>query len=371
MEPSHTRQGSAHNHAPLAGQVAAHRQTPQVVVLGTGGTIAGRASDPADHVGYTAGVVPVSELLAGVALPLGVAVRAEQVAQVDSKDMHHGVWRALLARTAALLADDAVAGVVVTHGTDTLEETAYLLHRLLRPAKPVVLTCAMRPASALVPDGPQNLADALWLAAQPGVRGVLAVCAGQVHSGLEVRKAHTWRVDAFDSGDAGALGVLEAGAWVPWRGWPEAAGPQAAALEHLLAQPTWPRVDWISNHTDADGAIVRDLLAAAQAAGASAPRGLVVAGTGNGTLNTGLEAALREAVATGWSVCVTTRCAGGRVRPPVSSAGAQRVGREQWFYSALVPSKARVALMLHLTGTGTGTGTVAAGAAVEEDLQAG
>ena len=340
MEPSHARHGEGQGQAPAA--------APQVVVLGTGGTIAGRASDPSDQLGYTAGVVPVSELLAGVALPPGVSVRAEQVAQVDSKDMHHGVWRALLVRAAALLADPAVAGLVVTHGTDTLEETAYLLHRLLRPAKPVVLTCAMRPASALVPDGPQNLADALRLAALPGARGVLAVCAGQVFSGLEVRKVHTWRVDAFDAGDAGALGVLEAGAWVPWRTWPEAAGVDATALESLLALPQWPRVDWISNHTDADGALVRDLLAAAHlgAGATTAPRGLVVAGTGNGTLNAGLESALREAVAAGWGVCITTRCARGRVRPP---AQPERAG---FFYSSLVPAKARIALMLALVGAG-------------------
>lgn len=340
MEPSHTRQAQ--------GQAQGGADAPRVVVLGTGGTIAGRAADPSDQLGYTAGVVPISELLAGVALPLGVAVQAEQVAQVDSKDMHHGVWRALLARTAALLADDTVAGVVVTHGTDTLEETAYLLHRLLRPAKPVVLTCAMRPASALVPDGPQNLADALWLAALPGARGVVAVCAGQVFSGLEVRKVHTWRVDAFDAGDAGALGVLEAGAWVPWRPWPGAEHAEAGTLAPLLAQPQWPRVDWISNHTDADGAVVRDLLLAARltADGSGRPRGLVVAGTGNGTLNAGLEAALREASAAGWGVCITTRSARGRVRPPAGS------GETGWYYSSLGPAKARIALMLALAGAG-------------------
>lgn len=344
MEPSHTRQALVHGH----GHGHGHAATPRVVVLGTGGTIAGRAADPSDQLGYTAGVVPVSELLAGVALPPGVDVQTEQVAQVDSKDMHHGVWRALLVRTAALLADPSVTGVVVTHGTDTLEETAYLLHRLLHPAKPVVLTCAMRPASALVPDGPQNLADALWLAALPGARGVLAVCAGQVFSGLEVRKVHTWRVDAFDAGDAGALGVLEAGAWVPWRAWPEAPRADTTALERLLAQPQWPRVDWISNHTDADGALVRDLLVASRLGDKEGqrPRGLVVAGTGNGTLNVGLEAALREAVAAGWGVCITTRCARGRVRPPDGRGGPA------WYYSSLVPAKARIALMLALAGVG-------------------
>lgn len=319
-----------------------------VVVLGTGGTIAGRASSRDDNVGYTAGQVSVNDLVASVPAWAELALEVEQVAQVDSKDMVFGIWQALAQRLAFHLARPDVGAVVVTHGTDTLEETAYLLHNLLRPAKPVVLTCAMRPASALVPDGPQNLTDALSLAALPGAHGVLAVCAGQVLSGLEVRKVHTWRIDAFDAGDAGPLGVLEAGAWVPWRAWPEAGCIDVAALEPLLAQPQWPRVDWISNHADADGALVRDLLAAVhRGAGATtAPRGLVVAGTGNGTLNAGLEAALREAVAAGWGVCITTRCARGRVRPPAHPDGAG------FFYSSLVPAKARIALMLALAGVG-------------------
>src|SRR4051812_44914182 len=114
----------------------------EIVVLGTGGTIAGRAASAADNVGYRAGEVPVDELLRGLAVPGGLRVHAEQVAQIDSKDMDFAVWATLAGRCAHWLAQEEVAGIVVTHGTDTIEETAFFLHCLLAPAKPVVLTGA-------------------------------------------------------------------------------------------------------------------------------------------------------------------------------------------------------------------------------------
>ena len=129
----------------------------RIVVLGTGGTIAGRAASGGDNIGYTAGQVGVADLLGGIEAPQGLALAAEQVGQLDSKDMEPGVWLQLARRCAFWLAEADVAGVVVTHGTDTLEETAFFLQAVLAPGKPVVLTCAMRPASSLSPDGPQNI----------------------------------------------------------------------------------------------------------------------------------------------------------------------------------------------------------------------
>jgi L-asparaginase len=181
------------------------------VILGTGGTIAGRAARSGDNVGYVAGQVSVGDLLAGVPVLQGVPLEVEQVAQVDSKDMQFGLWKRLLQRLSHHLARDEVRGVVVTHGTDTLEETAFFVQTVLRPVKPVVFTCAMRPATALVPDGPQNLLDAVVLAGHDEVGGVVVVCAGLVHAAEHVAKVHTYRVDAFDSGDAGPLGCVEEG----------------------------------------------------------------------------------------------------------------------------------------------------------------
>jgi L-asparaginase len=315
--------------------------TKKLVVLGMGGTIAGRAAQASDHVGYVAGEVPVNDLVAGLTLPKGVSVTCEQVAQIDSKDMTFGAWRALLQRVQACLADPDVHGVVVTHGTDTLEETAYLLHAVLSPSKPVVLACAMRPATALVPDGPQNLLDALIVAAEPNASGVMAVCAGNIHGALDVQKTHTYRVDAFDSGDAGPMGCVEAGSCTWWRRLPPPASPLVPDLALVLQADALPRVEWLTSHACADGWMVRALLAHANQPGVPPLRGLVVAGTGNGTLHRELEEALKQAQDAGIVVWRSSRCARGRV---LANEGAR------WPVAAgqLAPAKARLALQLSL-----------------------
>ncbi|MGQ9725335.1 MAG: asparaginase, partial [Tepidimonas sp.] len=172
---------------------AAAQRARVLVVLGMGGTIAGRAAAAHDVVGYRAGVVPVADLLAGLAPPAGCGVEAEQVANVDSKDMTPALWQALLAAVQRHLQRPEVVAIVITHGTDTLEETAWLLQTVLQPARPVIIVGAMRPASAVAPDGPQNLADALVLAADrrlQGAGGVWVTLAGRVFDARTVRKVH-------------------------------------------------------------------------------------------------------------------------------------------------------------------------------------
>ncbi len=317
--------------------------TDRLVVLGTGGTIAGRAQRPEDHLGYRAGEVAVDELLQGIVLPAGMRIEAEQVAQIDSKDIGPEVWCLLLQRVRQHLDRPDVRGIVITHGTDTLEETAWLLQRLLAPAKPVVLTCAMRPATALAPDGPQNLADALRVAAEPCARGVLAVCAGRIHAGAEVRKVHHYRLDAFDSGDGGPLGVIEQGICSWYRPWPSALSEHAPALcERLLAARQWPRVECLFSHGGADGWLVRTLLERDRALDPESEdrlRGLVLAGTGNGTLHADLLATLQEAQAAGIEIRRTTRCASGRIVSD-DEKGVRVL--------SLPPAQARLALMLEL-----------------------
>lgn len=303
----------------------------RIVVLGTGGTIAGRAATAADNVGYRAGEVPVTELLRGLDGLQGIALEAEQVAQIDSKDMDFALWRELARRCAAHLARPEVAGVVVTHGTDTMEETAFFLQSVLAPAKPVVLTGAMRPATSALADGPQNLADALALAATPGVRGVCVAFAGQVHGPADVMKVHSYRLDAFSSGDAGPLAVVEEGRVRQLREWPQ--GRAVRVPEALPEAKDWPRVEIVMNHAGADGAIVRALVR-------DGVRGLVAAGTGNGTLHHALEAALVAAQKDGVAVRRASRCAQGRVLPTPGSALPVAEG--------LSPVKARIALMLDL-----------------------
>lgn len=303
----------------------------RIVVLGTGGTIAGRAASARDNVGYRAGEVGVADLLQGLPVLQGFGLEAEQVAQIDSKDMGFGVWCTLAARCAHWLAQEDVAGLVVTHGTDTMEETAFFLQSVLAPVKPIVLTGAMRPATSAGADGPQNLADALAVAASPLAQGVCVAFAGAVHGAQDVQKLHTYRLDAFSSGDAGPIAYVEEGRLRLLRAWPQ--GAVLRELQTLRAPADWPRVEIVLNHAGANGAIVQSLLRDGIA-------GLVVAGTGNGTLHHALEAALLQAQRQGVAVRRTSRCPQGRVIVH-GDAGLPAA-------DGLSPVKARVALMLEL-----------------------
>lgn len=301
-----------------------------IVILGTGGTIAGTASNAADNVGYTAGQLSVASLLAAIPQLAGRQLEAEQVAQLDSKDMDFGTWQRLAQAVARHAERPEVKGIVITHGTDTLEETAYFLQRVLAPGKPVVLTAAMRPASALVPDGPQNLVDAVAVAAHAEARGVTVVLAGRVHHPEQVQKAHSYRVDAFRSRDDAVLGLVEEGSLRRVGEWP---ATQALGLARIAADAkSWPRVQIVLNHAGADGSVVRALLA-------QGVDGLVVAGTGNGTLAQDLEQALLQAQAQGVRVLRSSRCDAGPVME--NASGLASAG-------ALSPVKARVELILQL-----------------------
>jgi L-asparaginase len=316
-----------------------------VVILGTGGTIAGTGSDPARSWQYRAAQLSVAQLVEAVPALAGVSLEAVQVAQIDSKDMRWPVWQALGRALQTHLARDDVAGVVITHGTDTLEETAYLLHRLVDGAKPVVLTAAMRPATAPDADGPGNLRDAVRVvqeAARRGQGGVMVVMHDRIWSGAHVRKAYSSALDAFDGGGHAPLALLdEYGAWTQVSAaWPQAGG---AGLDVLANKP--PRVEIVFSHADADGWLVDAALV--HAAASSEPlAGLVVAGTGHGTIHEGLQAALERAVAQGVTVWRSTRVARGGVE--------SREGDVWQAGGDLTPAQARVALMLTLQGVPNG-----------------
>jgi len=316
-------------------QNSSDNSAARVVVLGTGGTIAGTSASAGDNVGYTAAQRGVAELVAGVPALAQVPLESEQVAQLDSKDMGYAVWRELAQRIARHLARADVAGVVVTHGTDTLEETAWFLQRVLAPAKPVVLTAAMRPATALHTDGPQNLVDAIGIAREPGAHGVVAALAGTLHGARDVRKVHPYRIDAFSSGDAGPLGRIEEGRLRRLRDWPEPG--EALGVESLPQEGNdWPWVEIVTSGVQADGAAVRALLAAGV-------HGLVVAATGNGSVHADLESALHTAQQQGVAVLRATRCLDGTI---IEAASAQPDALPS--AGDLTPVKARVELMLRL-----------------------
>ena len=307
----------------------------KLVVLGTGGTIAGEAASPDDDLGYRAGTLPVSALVGAFRLPAAISVESEEVAQLDSKDMDFATWRALSVAVVRHLARAEVVGVVVTHGSDTLEETAYFLDRVVAPTKPVVLTAAMRPATSRQADGARNLRDAGAVATDPNARGVIAVVAGVIHAGRDVRKVHPQRLDAFGSGDDGPLGSVADGVLAMRRPWPVAQA--AIDIAQLPADDKpWPWVAIVTSDAGADPRAVRALVAAGCA-------GIAVATTGNGTVHRALESALADAVANGCLVLRATRCLAGAIvdpTPPVPGALPSA--------GALTPQQARVELIVRL-----------------------
>ena len=303
-----------------------------VVILGTGGTIAGRAGNGCDNIGYTAAQLGIEQLLQSVPAISGYGpLMAEQVMQVDSKDMSFAAWALLAGRVNHFLAREDVQGIVITHGTDTLEETAFFLQAVCRPAKPVVLTCAMRPATALLSDGPQNLLDSVAVARQEGASGVVVVCAGTVHSAFDVQKVHPYKLDAFSSDDAGPIAHIEEGRLRILRNWPVTQQGQASPAIETIAQ--WPRVEIVMSYAGATDGIVEALVA-------QGVKGLVVACTGNGTIHHALLSALLKAQTAGVKVLRATRCLNGRVLAMTGDAIPDSNG--------LSPVKARVALMLEL-----------------------
>ena len=316
----------------------------KVVILGTGGTIAGTANDPSRAWAYQAAQLSVAQLIEAVPALQGVPLEAVQVAQVDSKDMSWSIWRQLGRALHVQLARDDVAGVVITHGTDTLEETACLLQALHDGAKPVVLTAAMYPATSPDADGPGNLRDAVRVVQESARRclgGVVAVMHGRVWSAVDVRKAHSHALDAFDGGGASPLVALaqdDRSEAV----WPS-AWPTCGRFGWGYLEVNPPRVEIVCSHADADGWLVRAMLAHAQTS-ARPLKGIVVAGTGHGTLHEGLAQALREATQQGITVWRSSRVARGGV--------LAREGDEWPAVPHLTAAQARVALTLSLLGAG-------------------
>ena len=186
---------------------------PHVRVLAMGGTIAGAATSTTDSTGYRAGTTDIADVIARVPEIAAIAqITSEQFAQIDSSDLTDGLLLALARRVVELGNDPTVDAIVITHGTDTLEETAYLLHLTVGAVKPVVLVGSMRPPTALSPDGPMNMFAAVAVAASPASRGqgVLVVMNDEIHTARDVTKSSSLRVDAFES-PYGALGSVTDG----------------------------------------------------------------------------------------------------------------------------------------------------------------
>ena len=322
----------------LAVPVLAADKPPSIVVLATGGTIAGAAASDV-QAGYTSGQVGVEQLLAAVPQARKLAsLRGEQISNIGSQDMNDEVWLKLARRINELLAQPDVDGIVITHGTDTIEETGYFLNLVVKSKKPVVLTAAMRPSTALSADGPLNFFNAVAVAAHKDAvgRGVLVVVNDWIHGASSLTKTSTTAVQTFLSPLRGLMGVVAYGEVEFYRG---PVGRNTLDSEFSLDGVTaLPRVDIVMAHANMDGALID----AAVAAGA---KGLVIAGVGNGNMTkAGLDALAAQAKK--GVVCVrSTRVATGRVGRNVE-VDDDKLGLIA--SDDLNPQKARVLLRLAL-----------------------
>ncbi|WP_250398881.1 asparaginase [Synechococcus sp. MU1648] len=306
----------------------------RLLLLATGGTIAGCAADSTTLNGYTAGVLGGDALLAAVPQLQDLAsIAVEQVANVDSADLLFAHWRALVGRIRdAFAADPELAGVVITHGTNTLEETAWLLQLLIDDPRPVVLVGAMRPATALSADGPLNLLQAVQVALSREARGhgVLVVMDGQIHGARAVTKVATQGVGAFASLGSGPLGwVDDVGVHLP-----TTSGSRQVPFAGLPLPERWPQVPIVYGSVEPELLMLTACLQAGVA-------GLVFTGTGAGQLSAAERSALQAWPGKRALMLRANRCGSGPVHHHYED---ERLGLLP--AGNLNPQKARVLLLL-------------------------
>ena len=314
---------------------------PRVVIVATGGTIAGVA-ESTTAAGYKSGAVAVDVLINAVPQMKAFAdVRGVQVSSIGSQDMNDEVWVKLAVEVNRLLAQTDVDGVAITHGTDTLEETSYFLNLVVKSDKPVVMTGSMRPSTSLSADGPLNIYNAVGVASDKRARGrgVLVVANDDIHGARAITKRHTTDVQTFVSPEVGLIGVCL---------FDDRDFIRSPARAHTTATPfsvaagdLLPRVDIIYAHAG----MSPDLIDAAAGRGA---KGLVIAGVGDGNLTAPALEAVKRAVAKGVVVVRSSRVGEGVTRRNIEVAD-DTIGTVASL--DLNPAKARVLLKLALTKT--------------------
>lgn len=321
---------------------AAGAQKPTVYILATGGTIAGTGASETGS-SYKAGAITVDQLLAAVPDILEIAdVKGEQVANIGSQDMNTAIWLKLSQRVNELLADPEVDGIVITHGTDTQEETAYFLTLTVKSDKPVALVGSMRPSTAISADGPRNIYNAVAcvVAPQSKGRGVMVVMDDTILSADDLSKTNTLAVGTFQNPNFGHMGIVYNNKPIFSR---------YSAKRHTVnsefdvrGMSELPRVEVIASYSDASPLFV-------DAAVAAGVKGVVVAGVGNGNMTTTMQNALAEAhKRTGLAVVRSSRV------PTGPTAQWDEVDDDALGFAASWyrnPWRARVLLMLALTKT--------------------
>ena len=321
--------------------VIAFAQKPNIHILATGGTIAGSGAS-ATATNYTAGQVAIGTLLDAVPDLKNIAnVTGEQVVRIGSQDMNDEVWLILAKRINELLAKPEVDGVVITHGTDTMEETAYFLNLTVKSDKPVVLVGAMRPSTAISADGPLNLYNAVVTAMDKASvgKGVLVVMNGIILGAENVTKMHTTSVETFQAPNAGALGYLF-NSKVYYNQSPLKKHTTQSVFD-VTDLDKLPKVGIVYSHSNIDSDMVEPMLE-------NGYQGIVHAGVGNGNIHKNIFPVLEKACQKGIQVVRSSRVPTGpsTLDNEVDDAHYQFVASQQ-----LNPQKARVLLMLALTQT--------------------
>lgn len=321
--------------------IAQNGQTlPRVWVLSTGGTIAGTAATPDTLAEYKAGSLTGAELVNSVPeIRRHADVHVEQIANLRSSDLTTEHWLTLANRINKLFAQDQkLAGIVVTHGTNTLEETAYFLNLAVRDARPVVLVGSMRPATAISADGPLNLLNAVRTASSPASRGkgVLVLLNDEIHGARDVTKTNTLRVETFRSPDFGYLGYADPDAVIYYRA--STRRHTAQSEFDVTGLMKLPKVEIVYSYIQPGANIIQSVLA-------NGVDGIVFAGTGAGLLSASEMTVLKSAASRPLMVR-SNRTGSGRVLANTEFDGIGMIPAD-----TLNPQKARVLLMLALTRT--------------------
>jgi L-asparaginase len=321
-----------------ASQHALAQQKPNVIILATGGTIAGAAATGTQS-GYKSGAVTIDAMIAAVPGIQDMAnIKGEQISNVGSQDMSFDIMLKLAKRINQLMPSSDVDGFVVTHGTDTMEETAFFLNLVVKGDKPVVMVGSMRPSTAVSADGPLNLYNAVGVAIDPAAkgRGVLVVMNDWIHAAHSLTKTSTTAIQTFMSPLRGVVGVSAYGKndFYNTPQWKHTSGSEfdVASVNKL------PRVDIVFGCAD----MSPDLIDASVANGA---KGIVIAGVGNGNMNKASLDAAANAVKKGVVVVRSSRVATGSVGRNVE------VNDDELGFIAsdeLNPQKARILLSLAL-----------------------
>ncbi len=316
----------------------ARAKLPRITLVATGGTIAGTAPSAENLTNYTSGVLSATDLIDALPALGDIAqVTSEQFSNIGSENLRLDDVLCLARRVDALMQGSDCDGIVITHGTDTLEETAYFLNLVLKSEKPVVLVGAMRPSTAISADGPLNLLHAVSVAANAEAygKGVLIVLGGHILSSREGTKSNTLSAETFKAHELGILGYVVDLQAVFYR---NVLRKHTTQTEFFLdAITTLPRVDIFYQYLDVSPNLCKVMVE-------SGPRAMVIAGMGGGTISQEIESLLQEAASRGMVIVRSSRVGSGMITPHSNDVSSG------FLYSDnLTPQKARILLMLALT----------------------